>query len=304
MGWEVCSFLLVVLVFASGCIESAVQLNNGNGGNTVLPVDQSPPTISQSRADPTNPSVGDTIEVTVSAQDNVGIARIVLEASPAVENGSSASFDCEGQTSCNALFELVPSQQGAGTLIIFAVDTSNNESVKTRYVLNVGAAAGPSPLRCGNGTCESTETNASCPQDCSAPVIGCADGVCNPGESYNSCPQDCGIVDGIGRVCGDGACESGEDAQACPGDCATINPACGNNVCDSGETQANCSADCKPVVPTDECSSNSDCDSRQVCNSGKCFDVECTNSAQCGSCERCSSNSCRSCGSGPYGCYC
>jgi len=53
-----------------------------------------------------------------------------------------------------------------------------------------------------------------------------------------------------------------------------------------------------------ECTTDSDCRSRQRCPSGRCVTVECTSDRHCGCCSRSSNNVCRSCGSGPYGCYC
>lgn len=47
--------------------------------------------------------------------------------------------------------------------------------------------AGPAAPRCGDGTCDGTETVASCPQDCSV----CGDGVCSGTETGASCPSDC-----------------------------------------------------------------------------------------------------------------
>ncbi|MBI1970895.1 hypothetical protein HYS47_04050 [Candidatus Woesearchaeota archaeon] len=52
------------------------------------------------------------------------------------------------------------------------------------------------------------------------------------------------------------------------------------------------------------CSTRYDCRTGQICRSGRCVDVECTSSSQCGTCQRCSDYQCRSCGYGPYGCYC
>lgn len=77
-----------------------------------------------------------------------------------------------------------------------------------------------------------------------------------------------------------------------------INIGCtSNSGCDSGEI-------CKSGKCVEGCTSNSDCGYREICKSGKCVTVECTSSAQCGSCYRCSENTCRYCGKGPYGCYC
>lgn len=59
-----------------------------------------------------------------------------------------------------------------------------------------------------------------------------------------------------------------------------------------------------PDPDEDECDSDSDCNGDEICSSGSCQDVECKYDSDCGSCSRCSSHSCRSCGYGPYGCYC
>jgi hypothetical protein len=63
-------------------------------------------------------------------------------------------------------------------------------------------------------------------------------------------------------------------------------------------------SDAGSSTSTSECSSDSSCGYRQICRDGKCVTVQCTSDSQCGSCSRCSSNVCRSCGYGPYGCYC
>lgn len=40
--------------------------------------------------------------------------------------------------------------------------------------------------RCGDGTCNGTETHSTCASDCH-----CGDGVCGSGESYSNCAADC-----------------------------------------------------------------------------------------------------------------
>lgn len=73
---------------------------------------------------------------------------------------------------------------------------------------------------CGNGSCESGESQCNCPSDCGNPPsseTNCADGVDN----------DCdGLTDGDdpdcqGPICGNDVCEisGGEDCLSCPGDC-------------------------------------------------------------------------------------
>ncbi len=62
---------------------------------------------------------------------------------------------------------------------------------------------------CGDNTCDSDETVASCPEDCAK----CGDDICSSTESLTSCPDDC-------SVCGDGKCTGSEDSDSCPADCA------------------------------------------------------------------------------------
>lgn len=50
---------------------------------------------------------------------------------------------------------------------------------------------GTPPPACGDGTCDSGETHASCPADCTAPAACNNDGTCDPGEDNASCPADC-----------------------------------------------------------------------------------------------------------------
>src|SRR5262249_46634135 len=75
--------------------------------------------------------------------------------------------------------------------------------------------------RCGNGTCDGTETCSSCPADCGTcpPPPACGDGVCDSTETCSSCDIDCGTC--VVASCGDGSCSSGETCASCPSDCGT-----------------------------------------------------------------------------------
>lgn len=130
------------------------------------------------------------------------------------------------------------------------------------------------PDGCGNGTCDTGETPASCPSDCSKAV--CGNAKCEAGESPTSCPKDCGTQ----AVCGNGSCEPGETAAACPTDCK-VAAVCGNGKCESGETATSCAKDCSlaaccaskgAVCGTIAGCSGScgTCAPNQTCAAGKC----------------------------------
>ena len=121
---------------------------------------------------------------------------------------------------------------------------------------------------CGNGVCDTYESDLLCISDCAcldnvcntgetnkctvggnirtnpgcatlADADRCGDGVCSLGESYNEtlgkivCKTDC--------FCGNSICESakGETMSSCFRDCT-----CGNDICDGTDTRYNCLEDC------------------------------------------------------------
>ena len=122
---------------------------------------------------------------------------------------------------------------------------------------------------CGNGTCETGETPATCLQDCHAtiPAAVCGNHVCELGETTASCPGDCPVS--AGPVCGNRVCEAGETTATCPLDCPPATTSCPNvagtylldnavgdpGTCESGSstvtiTQAACALTVTGVLPT------------------------------------------------------
>lgn len=108
---------------------------------------------------------------------------------------------------------------------------------------------------CGDGTCDASESSATCPGDCG---VVCGDGVCNGAEACDSCAADCGAC----PSCGDGTCDVGESCGDCAVDCGAC-PYCGDGLCNAGESCGDCVSDCGdcPVCAGvgDACGSNSDC---------------------------------------------
>ncbi len=115
---------------------------------------------------------------------------------------------------------------------------------------------GDCALACFNKECGKV---SGCPKACGGCGLGkvcqnnvcasgqaqCGDGSCDDTENDKTCPKDCDAGSGKSPVCGDGKCETGEDATKCPLDCKTNT--CGNGKCDSGENATTCPKDCTPV---------------------------------------------------------
>ncbi|MCO4760791.1 MAG: lamin tail domain-containing protein [Myxococcales bacterium] len=140
-------------------------------------------------------------------------------------------------------------------------DCSKNSSVTV-----CGSSSGG---KCGNGKCDSGETEKNCAKDC---------GKAGP----NSCIGKCGEYDEKAKCQCDTECVAEKD---CCTDykavCTSTKPVCGNGKCESGETASNCAKDCKTTTPTGSCK-------------GKCGDYDqaasCQCDADCGSWKDCCSD--------------
>lgn len=131
---------------------------------------------------------------------------------------------------------------------------------------------------CGNGICESPESEISCPGDCQVGVVR----ECEVNELYQCClkgdPNNCTGAD-IGCpapkmpkfvgceyqcdicmplwdceeageiICGNGICEGDENELICSEDCGSVieEPNCGDGFCEPGEDKVSCSVDCEEV---------------------------------------------------------
>ena len=89
---------------------------------------------------------------------------------------------------------------------------------------------------CGDGTCNGSETTATCPGDCPAASF-CGDGTCDANETAASCASDCG-----------GATSTGCTATTTPkcGGCACETTVCASDSwCCNNEWDAQCVTECK-----------------------------------------------------------
>ena len=122
-----------------------------------------------------------------------------------------------------------------------------------------GSTDDPPEGMCGDATCDSWETCASCAEDCGecvTPPAGeeCGNGVCDGEEGCYICPQDCDECGTASAMsCGDGLCGGDEGCHLCPSDCGecpvdagVATGYCGDESCQGSETCVTCAADCAP----------------------------------------------------------
>lgn len=81
----------------------------------------------------------------------------------------------------------------------------------------------------------------------SVPKPFCGNGICEMTESQQTCPEDCGYPPEKESICGDGICEKLENEINCPADCGIETTECGDGVCEIPETRENCPEDCKII---------------------------------------------------------
>lgn len=125
---------------------------------------------------------------------------------------------------------------GTGTRFTTSGDVVNCPSFSFRAETVVGS---PGDIRVSSPANEGRVRELSVPY---TPTFEqpCGDGVCDLTENDTSCPAEC--------ICGNDVCDGDETVVSCPRDCAF----CGDDLCTPGETRANCPADCSPSVPTPE----------------------------------------------------
>lgn len=115
-----------------------------------------------------------------------------VSAFASVSAGSSVTF--KGKIFCP------DGSAGSHGLLVRAFDYrytnpfAPNEDPLDEHVMSFYVESGNGPV-CGNGICETGETNENCPEDCPNGEPVCGNGICEEGENAQNCPQDCGGLD-------------------------------------------------------------------------------------------------------------
>lgn len=158
---------------------------------------------------------------------------------------------CLGQKACSSALgdamSCLSACGGSGQNCLQWCKTSLGNDAAATAVAQCGFAACAETLPdgyCGDGTCGTKESSATCPWDCKGAGPVCGDGVCSPPETAQQCAKDCQK-----STCGNGTCGPGESTQTCPKDCPPAATAqCGDAKCDAPETATSCVFDCNPAV--------------------------------------------------------
>jgi hypothetical protein len=154
--------------------------------------------------------------------------------------------DAKGAYLCKNSWGTNDGPNGDGTFWIAYVGHANNLGfgMSNFAVTFIGGV-------CGDGTCNATEDQCSCAEDCGDPPSSeaglCTDGVDNDCDTATDCDDsDCSSDPAC--ICNhNGVCEGEEDCTNCPSDCISgSGVGCGNGVCEPaiGENCESCPADC------------------------------------------------------------
>lgn len=146
----------------------------------------SPPLISSTSLNPSNPSLGDPISLSITATDDKGLEKISWQSSIPFSNaGSTDSYNCKSQSSCSYRWEFLTNEEGLYQVTVSAIDSSGKEA-KTNFDVNVGPASvsktsspTPSPTATAQSSPSTTSSSSECSSnsDCGYKKI-CTSGTC------------------------------------------------------------------------------------------------------------------------------
>lgn len=115
------------------------------------------PSISGS-SKPSNPSLGDSFNLTISATDDKGVNKLSWQSSkPFLTYGQLGSFDCNLQISCSNSWQLITKEEGLHQITATAIDSSGKD-VKLTLDIDVQPAR---PVKSVATTTSTTSTTTT-----------------------------------------------------------------------------------------------------------------------------------------------
>jgi len=173
-------------------------------------------------------------------------------------------------------------------LKVKATDTLDNNSAQATVTILITSPPSGS-TRCGDNSCNGTETAITCAKDC--PAI-CGDKACTHTENPTTCPADCGVA----IVCGNETCEEGETNANCPADCEAEDTTDEDNEETDNEQSGGEPITTPPIVVDPTCS-EMDCEDNNPCTTDSCENASCfnipkTNGTSCGIAMECNQGMC------------
>ncbi len=172
---------------------------------------------------------------------------------------------CKGDSMCGGVLTCVEKCSDDNCAKACAASASSNDKLVGVAMCGYSAGcSGETPPKCGDGKCDATESNSSCPADCkttTGPV--CGNNMCESGETTASCAKDCPST--TTPKCGDLKCQSPENIEMCPTDCDPANTAiisCLQSSCGPQLYACTANMDCvKFLGCAAACKGNSSCQS-------------------------------------------
>ena len=108
------------------------------------PIDYNEPTVLSTMVDPTNPYVGELVEITISAEDPDGLDHLSWSSPSYFSDENTGLFDCSSRRTCSHTWQVIAEGEGSYQLMRYAVDSEGEESRRISTDVSVRTSARPS----------------------------------------------------------------------------------------------------------------------------------------------------------------